>query len=280
MDQSIKKYPKFDKDLLSLASKKILRYGFQHVRYTLRGCLFIIKEKNTAILMDHLICDVRYPYDYSEYTKEQNSLMHQYNKLFRFSLDSSQELDEIIQLLDRFFNGDFNEDKISINGENRELQEVDTTLPEAWFEQIFIDCFGRKKLDRVMREFPVIDINGSTRWVDYYIRRNDFDIAVEKNGERYHHPLIIGTKKYKSQLLKQNSLMAYGAKVFRWSLQGMKFTDNFSEEMQLFFGNPDNFLLSQKVSISRQFKLFHHQENAIEGLKKERKKGKIAFLVS
>ncbi|MDD9303052.1 MAG: DEAD/DEAH box helicase family protein [Desulfobacter sp.] len=279
MTPSLKVYPGFDSRLLAAAEKKLSGHGFGLSGQTLRGCFFTDKAKGTAVLLDHLICDSCFPYDYTEYTKEQNLLMHEYGRVFRFMVDNTQELDEAARLFDQFLSGHFDEDNIYTSGGNRALQEVDPTMPEACFEQTFIDCFGRERLDRVQREYPVIDINGQTRWVDYYIRRNDFDIAIEKNGELYHHPLLTGAAKYKNQLIKQNSLAAYGAKVFRWSLQGMKFTDNFSEEMKLFFGSPDNFLLTQKVSVTRSFKLFEHQENVLEGLKTERKKGHTSFLV-
>ena len=185
-------YPRFDNNLLRSAESRLQKFGFSPAGASLRGWLFVNEKTHAAVLLDHGICDGRYPYKYTEYTKEQNSLMHQYSKLFRFTVDNSRELDEAETSLGRLLLGEFNEDKISVSGVNRELQEIDPTMPEAYFEQAFIDCFGREKLDRVQREFPVIDINGSTRWVDYYLRREDFDIAVEKNGESFHHPLIIG----------------------------------------------------------------------------------------
>jgi hypothetical protein len=39
----------------------------------------------------------------------------------------------------------------------------------------------------------------------------------------------------------------------------MTSTDNFLDEMKLFFGDPGDFLLGQKISVSRGFSLFHHQ---------------------
>lgn len=277
--KSRNKYTGFEKQLFTVTKKKFLQYGFTFRNPALRGALFISKKENSAILADYLICDPNYPYDYSEYTKEQNALMHKYKRLFRFKVDNGSDLDEVCLMLERFLSRDFSEDSITFAGGDRELREIDPTLPEACFEQTFIDCFGRETLDRVRREFPVIDINGHTRWVDYYIRCQKYDIAIEKNGEKYHHPIITGSQKYKSQLIKQNSLAAYGAKVFRWSLEAMKFTDNFSEEMRLFFGRPENFLLSQKISVTRQFKLFKHQENALQGLENERKNGSVGSLV-
>jgi len=50
------------------------------------------------------------------------------------------------------------------------LAEVDPTIPESYFEQAFIEIYGRESLNKVEREFPIIDINGQTRWVDYIVR--------------------------------------------------------------------------------------------------------------
>src|SRR5659263_175317 len=45
-------------------------------------------------------------------------------------------------------------------------------------------------------------------------------IAVEKNGELYHHPIIIGKERYKKQLVKQNSIVANKIKI-RLSEEGI-----------------------------------------------------------
>ncbi|MFO7913641.1 MAG: hypothetical protein R6V15_15915 [Desulfotignum sp.] len=35
-------------------------------------------DTSQAVLLDHRICDTRYPFAYTLYTKEQNALMHKY----------------------------------------------------------------------------------------------------------------------------------------------------------------------------------------------------------
>jgi superfamily II DNA or RNA helicase len=104
-------------------------------------------------------------------------------------------------------------------------------------------------------------------------------IAIEKNGERYHHPIITKKKAYQNQLVKQNSLASYGYKVFRWSLEGMRFKENFSEEMRRYFGNETDFLLSQKLSISRKVSLLTHQVDALQSINNQRNQGEKNFLI-
>ncbi|QEW05896.1 DEAD/DEAH box helicase [Nitrincola iocasae] len=279
LKQTVENYPEFQPQLLETLTQRLESHGFEFQYCLLRGVLFYQCESDIALIIDHLICHREHPYSYTEYTKEQNSLMHQYAQVYRISVDDERELEEQWRLLQRYLERDFSEDEIRSGG-NRTLSEIDPTLPESFFEQAFIDCYGREALDRVSRELPMIDIKGQTRWVDYYLHRQDGgDIAIEKNGETYHHPIITGKAQYQRQLVKQNSLVAYGAKVFRWSMEGMRFVDNFHEELKRFFGPAEYFQLAQKVSVSRNFALLTHQVNQIDALKQARGSGNNAFLV-
>lgn len=205
--------------------------------------------------------------------------MHEHRSLYRLIVDEENELYLAVEMLKAFRNRIFSDGKIRSSGRSRELNEIDPTIPEAQFENAFIEVYGREALDRVQRELPVIDINGQTRWIDYRIRRKDHDIAIEKNGETYHHPLITKKDQYLSQLTKQNSLVAYGMKVFRWSTEGMKFFNLFCEEIREYFGHLDNFIACQKLAVSREFKLLAHQDNVLDAIALERKNGRQSHLV-
>ncbi len=271
--------PAFQPSLLKTLTQRLEPLGFFLTKHVLRGVLFHHQPSDTAIMVDHRVCDRNYPYSYTEYTKEQNRLMHQHASLFRIIVDDEDDLEQEWQLLQLYLNRDFSEDEIRAGG-NRALSEVDPTLPEAYFEQAFIECYGHEALDRVSRELPIIDIKGQTRWVDYFLQRSEgADIAIEKNGETYHHPIITGKTQYRRQLVKQNSLVSYGVKVFRWSLEGMQFVENFHEELKRFFGPAVHFELAQKVSVSREFALLHHQVNQLDAMRQARVEGKNAFLV-
>lgn len=272
-------YHGIDPGLLRHARKQFARLGFTFQAPAFRGALFVNPATCLALLLDYQICDSRHPFPYTLYTKEQNALMHKYQGLFRFMADTPDDITQACLTLERLLNREFAEDSIQTKGRHRQWHDIDPTMPEALFEQAFIDCYGRRALDRVIREFPVIDMNGHTRWVDYFIRTRNGDLAIEKNGETFHHPVIIGKERYARQLIKQNSLAAYGIKVFRWSIQGMTSTDNFLDEMKLFFGDPSDFLLGQKISVSRGFSLFEHQENILDNIQEERTAGKSSFLV-
>jgi hypothetical protein len=197
-------YPGFAPSLLDQAEKHLRPLGFSFHSPAFRGALFVNPDTSQAVLLDHRICDTRYPFAYTLYTKEQNALMHKYRGVFRFMADTRDDLADAARTLDRLLNREFAEDSTQTKGRHRHWHDIDPTMPEALFEQAFIDCYTR-------------------------------------------------------QFNKQNSLAAYGIKVFRWSIQGMTSTDNFLDEMRLFFGDPNDFLLGQKISVSRGFSLFHHQ---------------------
>ncbi len=271
-------YQDIDKILKSKLIQVLDAFRFKEKKSTLRGLLFENPDKQ-AVLIDHQICNGDFPFTYTEYTKEQNNLMFIYRSVYRFVVDSEYDIAQLKKELNNYLLIDKEDHKIKFSGTNRQLVEIDPTIPEAYFEQAFIETYGYESLDKVEREFPVIDINGQTRGIDYLIRHKKYNIAIEKNGETYHHPIITGKEKYQRQLIKQNSLVSYGYKVFRWSLEGMKFKENFRDEIQKFFGDSKDFLLSQKLSVTRKITLFSHQTEALSAINKQRKKGDTNFLV-
>ena len=241
---------------------------------------FLLTDSNSnAIMIDYQICNKTNPFKYNEYTKEQNSLMFKYDSCYRFLIEDEKDFEEFKSIYSDIQNNDFNEDDIKQSGANRELKEIDPTLPEAYFESAFIDCYGRESLSKIRREFPIIDFDGQTRWVDYLIKHKNYNIAIEKNGETYHHPIITGKTKYKSHLHKQNSLVAYGFKVFRWSLEGMKTTDNFYDEVKKYIGNLENLQDLQKLSVPREITLLSHQIDSLKELEQRRENGEKNFLL-
>jgi len=265
-------------EILKKDIRNFLKNIFDFEKELLRGFL-LVDSNNNAIIIDYQICDKTNPFKYNEYTKEQNSLISKYNSCYRFVIDDKKDFEEFKSIYSHIQNHNFNEDNIKQRGTNRELKEIDPTLPEAYFESAFINCYGRESLSKIKREFPVIDFKGQTRWIDYFIKHKNYNIAIEKNGETYHHPIIIGKMKYKSQLYKQNSLIAYGFKVFRWSLEGMKTTENFCDEIKKYVGNIEDLEDLQKLSVSRQITLLNHQLNSLNELEERRENGEKNFLV-
>lgn len=256
---------------------------FNHLNRTkslLRGSLYSTSDMELAVIVDRDICNREKPFSYSEYTKEQNEIVFSYNCVYRFVVDDHSDFLEMKEMLPSLLSGEFRDEVIpALSGMNRDKQCVDPTVPESHFEDAFCGVFGREVLNRISREYPVLDSEGRTRWVDYVIHLEEGFIAVEKNGERYHHPIIVGKKRYKDQLLKQNSIVSQGGKVYRWSLSSIQFRDVFCEEIKRYFPDPEKIIDGNNILVKRRFKLFEHQENMLDAIERGREEGNKAFLV-
>ena len=212
-------------------------FGFQLVTDEPTGLFFHDSAEETAILVDIGICSLA-DYPYISYTSRQNQLFHIYNKVFRFHFSVDSGCDDLTQEISLFLNRTESETALKIWGRNREEWDIDPTPPEAGFENAFIDAFGKKHLQALNREFEYYDLEHTRRFVDYALFSENQKFAIELNGERYHHPPFIGEKRYRSQLFKQNSLVADGFKVFRWSLRGMQDKERMILDLKTFLGKP------------------------------------------
>lgn len=267
-------------NLINLMDDFLSTFNLTRTKSLLRGFLYSTPEMELAVIMDQDICNQVRPFSYSEYTKEQNDIVFSFGRVFRFVIDDAADFCEMEESLPLLISGEFCDDAAPVSkGQDRELLCIDPTVPESYFEDAFCEVFGREVLSRISREYPVIDVKGSTRWIDYVIHTEDGFIGIEKNGESFHHPLIIGKEKYKDQLLKQNSIVSQGGKVYRWSLGSMQFRDVFCEEIKRYFTSPEKIIDSHHVLAKREFELFEHQEDVLEAIERERMGGKKAFLV-
>lgn len=86
-------------------------------------------------MIDYDICNSSCPFSYTEYTKEQNYMMHHYQSIFRFVVDDENDFDRLCDELDHYLHvDDTNDSRIKFNGSHRDLVEIDPTMPEALFE--------------------------------------------------------------------------------------------------------------------------------------------------
>ncbi|WP_440947915.1 DEAD/DEAH box helicase [Methanosarcina sp. T3] len=267
-------------NLTNLIDDFLSTFNLTKTKPLLRGFLYSTAEMEISVIVDQDICNREHPFSYSEYTKEQNEIVFSCDRVFRFVIDDEADFLEMKETLPLLISGEFCDDTVPIlKGPDREIRCIDPTVPESYFEDAFCEVFGREILFQISREYSVIDVNGRIRWIDYVIHTEDGFIGIEKNGESFHHPLIIGKEKYKDQLLKQNSIVSQGGKVYRWSLGSMQFRDVFCEEIKRYFPAPEEILDSHHVFAKREFELFEHQEDVLEAIEKERKAGKKVFLV-
>jgi len=253
--------------------------GFKKNTQEDTGFVYLRKEDDTCIIIDTVICELN-THPYISYTSKQNQLMATHSRVFRFLYDQDFSGDDFHKYIQMFLDGEADPEKIRCYGGNRAEQEPDPTPPEDIFEDCFFQAFGEKSRMGLHREFAYIDFEGIRRFVDYAAFSKTAKFAIELNGESFHHPYVIKSKRYRSQLLKQNSLVADGFKVFRWSMNGMKDRERFILELTEFMGHGLPFIDKSVLKLSRKpFVLKSHQHQALAQIEKARQKQQYTFLL-
>ena len=154
---------------------------------------------------------------------------------------------------------------------------------EEQFVQLFCNTFGAEKGQYVYLQHPFVDIYGNHRTIDFAVMTEDGKVAFEIDGETWHNPGKVSEDKYVDDLLKQNSMVYEGWKVFRWTdTQVHKTPDRVKDELITFLGYTpvltylDGDTPAQKGGI---FELREHQEEALTNFAKMREDGKTIALV-
>lgn len=230
-------------------------FGFSRVARENTGFILFNKDDDTCLIIDTVICELS-DYPYVSYTSRQNELMFAHGRVFRFLFDHTSSVDVIKQEIIMFLDGDSDPEQVRRFGGNRAELEPDPTLPEATFEDCFLEAFGDNARMGLHREFVYVDLEGTTRYIDYALFAKSTKFAIELNGESFHHPFVIGSKKYRSQLFKQNSLVADGFKIFRWSLNGMRDRERFILELSRFMGYARPFLDKSVYKLNRSVQTY------------------------
>lgn len=154
---------------------------------------------------------------------------------------------------------------------------------EERFIELFCDVFGPEKGQYVYMQYPVVDIYGGHRTIDFAIKNEDGKIAIEIDGNQWHQPGIISETKYHDDLLKQNSLVHDGWQVYRWtSKQIFKTPDRIKDELITFIGSSPLFQFIEDTlppQLGETFSLFNHQKEALESLERMRAEHKSIALL-
>jgi len=158
-----------------------------------------------------------------------------------------------------------------------------STAPEDLFTELFTQVFGPEKALYLSPQHPVTDIYGSSRFVDLALRARGEKIAFEIDGLPWHVPEVVPAEKYEDDLLRQNSLVHQGWRVFRWTdRQVAHEPERVKEQLALFlerlpgFLSFDDFLPRQAGEL---LQLREHQEDALQALEQMRAEGKTIALL-
>jgi superfamily II DNA or RNA helicase len=162
--------------------------------------------------------------------------------------------------------------------------EAHASAPEDIFVELFAQVFGVANVQLLVHEYPVVDIYGSGRSIDYALRTSDERIAFEIDGLTWHHPGAIPISKYEDDLLRQNSLIHDGWRVFRWTDRELLIEpERVKDQLALFLERIpgllsfDDFLPKQTGEV---FELREHQKEALDSLANMRADGKTIALLT
>ena len=143
---------------------------------------------------------------------------------------------------------------------------------EDKFIDIFCETFGPELSQYVYLQYPFLDIYGRHRSIDFAVNSDCGRIAFEIDGNTWHNPSSISEDKYTDDLLKQNSMIHEGWKVFRWTDKQLeKCPDRVKDELITFLGmSPALFYIddSMPAQNGQIFELREHQEEALINLKR------------
>jgi superfamily II DNA or RNA helicase len=158
-----------------------------------------------------------------------------------------------------------------------------STQPEDLFAGLFAEVFGLEKAHLLVPQHPVADIEGTTRYIDFALRTVAERIAFEIDGLIWHVPDPDRIRDYEDALLRQNSLMHHGWRVFRWTdRQVAAEPERVKDQLALFLERVpgllefDDFLPRQRGQL---LELRGHQEDALRALDALRKAGNTIALL-
>lgn len=163
---------------------------------------------------------------------------------------------------------------------------AESSSSEDLFVDIFQDVLGFERTQLLIPQYPFTDIYDGGRFIDFaFISRLD-KYAFEIDGEVWHAPdgAMVGPQQYRDQLLRQNSLIFQGWKLYRWTdVQLIQERERIQQQLELFLekeiaaGTLDGFLPKQEAS---DFSLRNHQHDAIQKLDELRDQGKTITLLT
>jgi len=157
------------------------------------------------------------------------------------------------------------------------------SVAEDLFMEVFCDVFGPEKTQYLSVQHPFVDIYGNRRFIDFALESDSFKIAIEIDGEKFHNPNKVSRNKYYDDLLKQNSLVYYNWKVYRWVYNQLKNQkEKVKDELLTFIGEMPQFSMLEDYLPKQKGKIIElkdHQQSAIENLQKMKGGGESIALL-
>lgn len=159
-----------------------------------------------------------------------------------------------------------------------------SSQPEDLFVDLFSEVFGVDKAQLLVPELDYRDFDGIQRFIDFALKTAEGRIAFEIDGPHHYLPETNHVIQYEDDLLRQNSLINDGWRVFRWTdRQLAEDPERVKEQLALFLASIagllefDDFLPKQLGAV---LELREHQKDAREWLTRIRSDGKTIALLN
>ncbi len=162
---------------------------------------------------------------------------------------------------------------------------AESSRPEDAFVELFAQVFGIEKTQLLAPEYPVQDIDGATRFIDFALKAAGHLIAFEIDGPSHYAPPDFDLDKFEDDIGRQNSIIHQGWQVYRWSdRQLAREPERVKDQLALFLERVPGLLelsdfLPKQSGASAEFDLRAHQQYALEWLEKIRADGKTIALL-
>lgn len=263
--------------------EKLKENGFKLIeeyRFNSKYKSYVFAFKFWLIIIDDLFDKEEakdFFFDYSKYCEMQNKYMQVNNKLLRFNYDNNEL--EIIESINNIINGSKDNNEYEDNGGTFSNSHMDNTPVEAIFENVFTEAYGNEALECLRKEVSISSGTTGNYFIDYVVETKTGNYAFEENGVNYHHPLIVGKKRYKELLDKQNAIIKLGYIIYRFSTDNLHFKDKIIEELKYYLPNKESFIPKMIYKNERGLELYSHQTDILKQLDEDRLKGKNTSLI-
>jgi len=267
------------REILTLLTSKGAFELQEKVTYPNGATSSFYRYGSVTLIVDDGICEHRDGepvFDYSLITNKQNEYVAKCSRVYRFLRD---DLDEGLAEVERFLAEPAGEEESPGARKVADRAELAEPSPlERAFEEHFANVYGDDSVRFLNREYGITDLDGHHRYIDYLVHTKRGLLGVEENGVRYHHPQIIGERRYREQLVKQNSCQHAGIKLFRFSTEDLRFEGRFEDDIVSYFGKSSDEFIDEGIVVGRQVGLYEHQEGALEEMAARREQGVKCFL--
>lgn len=156
---------------------------------------------------------------------------------------------------------------------------------EDLFVELFAQVFGFEKTQLLAPEYPIRDLLGNSRFIDFALKTAKHKIAFEVDGPSHYGGFNYSVSTYEDDLLRQNSLIHDSWQVFRWTdRQLARKPEEVKEQLALFLSHVPGLLemddfLPKQVGASSGINLRTHQQVALDWLAEIRSNGTTIALL-